>query len=117
MKKPAAAMAAALLLTACSSTSAQPARRQSASDVVATAGAVSITLAQVDDKALEQPVANFGSLKLSQALYEARRTVIEETTSPRLSFSFTLLRRISLGRTVVASGLFSFVGGHNEGRL
>ena len=76
--------AAALLLTACSSTSAQPARRQSASDVVATAGTVSITLAQVDDKALEQPVANFGSLKLSQALYEARRTVIEELIATAL---------------------------------
>jgi len=71
-------VAAALLLTACSSTSAQPAPRQLPNDVVATVGAVSISLAQVDDKALEQPVANFGSLKLAQALYEARRSVVDE---------------------------------------
>ena len=54
-------LAAAILVTACSPTSAQQARRQSAGDVVATVGAVSITLAQVDDKALEQPVSSFGS--------------------------------------------------------
>ena len=77
-------IAAVLLLTACSSTSAQPARRQSASDVVATVGAVSITLGQVDDKALEQPVASFGSMKLSQALYESRRNVVDELVATAL---------------------------------
>ena len=71
-------LAAAILVTACSPTSAQQARRQSAGDVVATVGAVSITLAQVDDKALEQPVSSFGSLKLSQALYEARRSAVDD---------------------------------------
>jgi protein-disulfide isomerase len=71
-------VAAALLLTACSSSSAQSARRQSATDVVATIGATSITLGQVDEKALEQPVSAFGSMKLSQALYEARRSAVDE---------------------------------------
>jgi protein-disulfide isomerase len=70
--------AAAALLTACSSTSAQPAKRQTATDVVATVGPTSITLAQVDDKALEQSASSFGSMKLSHALYEARRNAIEE---------------------------------------
>src|SRR6266850_3742353 len=67
----------ALLLTACS-TSAQPAKRQAASDVVATVGSTSITLAEVDDKALQQPTGNFGGMKLAQALYEARRSTVEE---------------------------------------
>jgi protein-disulfide isomerase len=66
-----------LLLTACS-TSAQPAKRQVASDVVATVGSTSITLGEVDDKALQQPTGNFGGMKLSQALYEARRSTVEE---------------------------------------
>ena len=66
-----------LLLTACS-TSAQPAKRQAASDVVATVGSTAITLGEVDDKALQQPTGNFGGMKLSQALYEARRSTVEE---------------------------------------
>ena len=77
---------AALLgvLTACSQTSAQQARRQSPAETVATVAGASITLAEVDDKALEQPVSNFGSAKLSQALYEARRAALEEIVANRL---------------------------------
>ena len=77
---------AALLgvLTACSQTSAQQAKRPAPNDVVATVGATPITLAEVDDKALEQPVSNFGSAKLSQALYEARRTALEEIVANTL---------------------------------
>ena len=82
--RPPSLLAAAILVTACSSTSAQPARRQSAADVVATVGAVSITLAQVDDKALEQPATGFGSVKLSQALYEARRNTVDELIASAL---------------------------------
>jgi protein-disulfide isomerase len=77
-------VAAAFLLTACSSTSAQPSKRPSPTDVVATVGAMSITLAQVDDKALEQPVSSFGAMKLSQALYEARRAAVEELIATAL---------------------------------
>jgi protein-disulfide isomerase len=77
-------IAAATLLTACAPTSAQPAKRQAATDVVATVGATSITLAQVDDKALEQPASNFGGIKLSQALYEARRNAVEELIATAL---------------------------------
>ena len=77
-------VAAALLLTACSSSSAQSARRQSATDVVATIGTTSITLGQVDEKALEQPVSAFGSMKLSQALYEARRNAVDELIATAL---------------------------------
>jgi protein-disulfide isomerase len=77
---------AALLgvLTACSQTSAQQARRLAPTEVVATVGTATITLAEVDDKALEQPVSNFGSAKLSQALYEARRAAVEELVANRL---------------------------------
>jgi len=46
-------------------------------DVVATVGSTSITLAQVDEKALQQSTGNFGAMKLSQALFEARRIAVE----------------------------------------
>jgi protein-disulfide isomerase len=66
-----------VLLAACSTAAQQP-RRPAPSDVIATVGGVSITVDQVDDQALQEPAANFGSLKLSQALYEARRAAAEE---------------------------------------
>ena len=77
---------AALLgvLTACSQTSAQQTRRPAPTEAVATVGGAEITLAEVDDKALEQPVSNFGSAKLSQALYEARRAALDEIVATRL---------------------------------
>ena len=58
-----------VLVGACSS-SAQQARTLAPGDVAATVGSASITLEQLDEKALEQPAGSFGSLKLSQALYE-----------------------------------------------
>jgi len=67
-----------LLVPACSSSSAQQARAQSSADVVASVGSTSITLAQVDDRALQQPASNFASMKLSQAIYEARRAALDE---------------------------------------
>ena len=72
------------VLTGCSPTSAQQAKRPAPNEVVATVGATPITLAEVDDKALEQPVTNFGSAKLSQALFEARRAALEEMIADRL---------------------------------
>jgi protein-disulfide isomerase len=71
-------------LTACSPTAAQQTRRPAPNEVVATVGGASITLSEVDDKALEQPVSNFGSAKLSLALYEARRAALEEIVANRL---------------------------------
>jgi protein-disulfide isomerase len=82
-----------LLLTACS-TSAQPAKRQAASDVVATVGSTSITLGEVDDKALQQPTSNFGGMKLSQALYEARRATVEELVANLLIDQETKARSV-----------------------
>jgi protein-disulfide isomerase len=72
------------VLTACSQTSAQQTRRPAPTEAVATVGTSSITLAEVDDKALEQPASNFGSAKLSQALYEARRAALEEIVANKL---------------------------------
>jgi len=72
------------VLTACSQTSAQQAKRPAPADTVATVGGKPITLAEVDDKALEQPVSNFGSAKLSQALYEARRAALDELVAAKL---------------------------------
>ncbi len=77
---------AALLgvLTACSQTAAQQARRPAPNEAVATVDGAPITLAEVDDKALEQPASNFGSAKLSQALYDARRAALDELVASRL---------------------------------
>ena len=71
-------------LTACSSSAAQQARRIAPGETVATVGGAAITLGEVDDKALEQPVSNFGSAKLSQALYEARRGALDDIVANRL---------------------------------
>jgi protein-disulfide isomerase len=72
----AAVIAASASFASCS-TSAQQAKKQAAADVVATVGTTPITLAQVDDLALQQPAGNFGSLKLSQAMFEARRLALD----------------------------------------
>ena len=68
-----------VFLTACAacSTSAQAPKRQGSSDVVATVGSVSITLGEVDDRALDRPAADYGTMRLSQAVYDARRTAID----------------------------------------
>jgi protein-disulfide isomerase len=67
----------AVVLTACSS-SAQASRQVAPNDVIATVGSTSITLAQVDEKALQQSATSFGSVKLAQALYEARRVALDD---------------------------------------
>ena len=84
MMKTLALAALIAVLTGCSPTSAQQAKRPAPGEVVATVGGAPITLAEVDDKALEQPAANFGSAKLSQALYEARRAALDELIANRL---------------------------------
>jgi protein-disulfide isomerase len=76
-------IAAAVVVAACS-TSAQSARQPGSSDVVALVGPVSITLAQVDEKALQQPAAKFGDVKLSQALYDARRQALDDLVATAL---------------------------------
>src|SRR6185436_9415377 len=61
----------------------QQARRPANNDVVATVGTTPITLAEVDDKALDAPTSNFSG-KLSQALYDARRAALDEIIASRL---------------------------------
>jgi protein-disulfide isomerase len=70
------AVAVGLLLTACSTAAQQ--RKALPTDVVATVGGTPITLEQLDERAMQQSVANFGNLKLSQAIYEARRAAADE---------------------------------------
>src|SRR5215510_434550 len=69
---------------ACSSSAQQPNRVQSPTDVVAMVGNTSITLAEVDQKAMQQPASEFGQMKLVLALYEARRAAIDEIVGERL---------------------------------
>lgn len=63
-------------LSACSRTSAQQPKALAPTDIVATVGSRSITVAELDEKALQQPTGNFGAMKLSQAIYEARRVTL-----------------------------------------
>jgi protein-disulfide isomerase len=73
-----------LFLVACSSNAQQADRYQGPNDVVATVGNVSITLADVDQKALQQPANDFGPTKLVLAIYEARRAAIDDIAGEKL---------------------------------
>jgi protein-disulfide isomerase len=73
-----------LFLVACSSSAQQPNRVQGPGDVVATVGNISITLADVDVKAMQQPANEFGTTKLVLAIYEARRNAIDEIAGEKL---------------------------------
>ena len=65
--------------------SGAPVSRQPAPiDIVAVVGSAPITLAEVDEKAMQQPASNFGAAKLSQALYDARRWALNEIIATRL---------------------------------
>lgn len=80
-KRSAAVFSAAVfvMVAGCSASSAQqPVRNPAPNDVVANVGSTSITLAQVDDKAMRQPAGTFGNTRLSQAIYDARRQAIDE---------------------------------------
>lgn len=73
-----------VLLTACSASSAQQKPAQGSKEVVATVGSISITLEQVDEKALKEPAGNFGAMRLSDALYEARRAILDDMIATTL---------------------------------
>ncbi len=79
------ALSAALVfsLVACSG-AAQSVRRQTPTDVVATVGSSAIALAELDNRALSRPAGAFGRVSLAQALYEARRAVLDEIVGNRL---------------------------------
>src|SRR5262249_49096124 len=74
--------AVVVALAACSMTSAEQSSRPGPTEVVATVGSSEITLAEVDDKALEQTAP--GGVKLSQALYDARRAALDDIIANRL---------------------------------
>ncbi len=73
-----------IMVAACSTTDAQQTTLPNQSEVVATVGTSKVTLAEVDTRALQEPVSSFGSAKLVQALYMARRATIEEIIANRL---------------------------------
>ena len=82
--KHAACFAIGLAVLAACSSAAQSTRQPAPTDVVATVGSSQITLAEVDDRALQQPASDFGSVKLLQALYNARRAAVDEIVANRL---------------------------------
>jgi protein-disulfide isomerase len=86
---------------------AQQSHQLGPNDTVATVGSRSISLAELDATALQQPAANFASLRLAQALYEARRLALDEMIGSILIDGESKLRGIDradlLQREVVAS--------------
>jgi protein-disulfide isomerase len=72
-----------LVAIACSG-SAQGNKPQAPTDVVATVGTTSITLAEVDEVALRQSSSQFGSARLGQALYLARSAALDDMIGNRL---------------------------------
>jgi protein-disulfide isomerase len=72
------ALTAAILLAAACSTSAQQQKMIGPNDTAASVGSVTLTLDQIDRKALAESAAAFGNLKLLDAIYEARRAAAEE---------------------------------------
>jgi protein-disulfide isomerase len=73
-----------LFLVACSTSAQQPNRVQGPNDVVATVGNVSVTLAEVDQKAMQTPANSFGTTKLVLAIYESRRSAIDDIAGEKL---------------------------------
>src|SRR5437773_11480927 len=92
--------AVVILLTGCARSSAQQPRTPAPADVVATVGSTSITLAQVDEKALQQSTGNFGGMRLSQALFEARRIAIEELIEDALLAQDSKARKLEPAKVI-----------------
>ena len=63
---------------------AQPPAPAPAPDVAAMVGAASISMAEVDQRALTEPTSDFGGVRLSQALYQARRDAVDVIVRNRL---------------------------------
>jgi protein-disulfide isomerase len=63
---------------------AQPAASESPSDVVATVGAAKVSLGQVDELAMQLTADGFGTMKLRQAIYAARRRALDEIVANML---------------------------------
>jgi protein-disulfide isomerase len=82
-----------ITLGAACSTAAQQPKPQQSGDVVATVGTTSITLAQVDDVAMQQPASSFGNLKLSEAVYQARRAALDDLVGDTLLAQEAAARR------------------------
>jgi protein-disulfide isomerase len=81
--KGALSSAVLVILAACSSAAQQP-KQLSPTDVVATIGSTPITLAEVDDRAMQRSSSDFGGARLVQALYLARREALEQIIGTRL---------------------------------
>ncbi len=82
-----------IVLGACSAAE-QPTHQMAPTDVVATIGSTSVTLADLDAKALQEPASAFGSARLVQAIYVARRATLDEIIATRLIDQEALTRGI-----------------------
>lgn len=72
-----------IALTGCNTNAQQP-KPVAPTEVVATIGTTPLTMAEVDERALQESASNFGGAKLVQAIYMARRAAIEELVADRL---------------------------------
>lgn len=77
-------LATAVLMTAACTSSAQQTKQMAPGEVVGTVAGAPITLGEVDARALQEPAGNYGNLRLVQALYQARRSALDEIVADRL---------------------------------
>lgn len=92
---------ALLLLMACSRPAAQPQPQSPAdADAAATFGSTSVTLAQVDEKAMKLPAGRFEGMSLAQALYEARRMALDEIVDEALLAQEAKTRGVDAGALI-----------------
>jgi protein-disulfide isomerase len=85
---------------ACSRTAAQQTRQPAPNDVVASVGSTSITLAEVDERALQQSASSFGGMSLAQALYEARQSALDGIVDDILLEQDAKARKMGLSAVV-----------------
>jgi protein-disulfide isomerase len=109
-----------VIVSACAtiacSTAAQQTRTQQPTDVVATVGGTGITLAQVDELAMQQQTAPFGNVKLAQALYLARRAAVDELVANALLAREASARGIA-GDALIAQEVTSKVTAPSDGEI
>lgn len=94
MRMAAPVLVGLLIVAGGCTTDAQAPKQPSAGDVVATLGSTSIRLEEVDERALAQSTDDFGGVRLSQALYQARRLAID-----------TIIRNTLLDQEAQARGI------------
>jgi protein-disulfide isomerase len=96
MRRLAIGLSVFAFVAGCTRTSAQQTRTPAPGDAVAMVGSTAITLSQVDQKAMQTMIGDFGNVKLSQALYDARRSAIDQIVDEMLIEQDAKARKVTV---------------------